>query len=155
MAATFDDVPPTSTMTASPMAPVRSAPATEAAGPEYSASAGRPEPPDGGPRPRGVEAAGGVEELVNGAQRPAVGQVDAGQGGALAGLADVGGGGHAEDPHRHDVALEQGVDRLRGRVGDELDGIRAQAGPGQFGGDEPHHLHDAGGHAVGMGAGGG
>src|SRR2546421_429029 len=116
MAATFDDVPPTSTMTASPMAPVRSAPATEAAGADgglvagvvggeglghaQRPDAGRPEPPDGGTRPLGVEAAGGVEELVNGAQRPAVGQVDAGQGGAFAGLADVGGGGHAEDPHR-------------------------------------------------------
>ena len=40
IAATFDDVPPTSTMTASPTRSVRSAPATDAAGPEYSVRAG-------------------------------------------------------------------------------------------------------------------
>src|SRR3954452_24829951 len=40
IADTFDDVPPTSTITASPMRSDRSAPATDAAGPEYSVRAG-------------------------------------------------------------------------------------------------------------------
>jgi hypothetical protein len=40
IAATLVEVPPTSTITPSPIRSVRSAPATEAAGPEYSVRAG-------------------------------------------------------------------------------------------------------------------
>src|SRR2546421_258134 len=128
-------------MTASPMAPVRSAPATEAAGPEYSVSAGgeglghaqspdagRAQAPDGGPGRADVEAAGGVDELVDRPEGLAISEVNAGQGRALAGFADVGGGGHAEDPDGHHVPLQQGVDGLGGRVGHQVDGVGSLLG---------------------------
>ena len=85
MAATLVDVPPTSTMTPSSMRFDRSAPATEAAGPEYSVRAGarrKPARSVAPPSPRitmtGLLDAGTGDPVADdSAVRIAIGRIDA------------------------------------------------------------------------------
>ena len=85
IAATFVDVPPTSTITPSVIAPDRRAPATDAAGPEYSVLAGASRKPDrlvAPPSPRMTMTAAEMcasrtPRSTNSAVRTAIGRIEA------------------------------------------------------------------------------
>jgi hypothetical protein len=106
---------------------------------------------EGGVDVGGVEAAGRVEERVLGVQRAPRRELEVADLRALAGEAQLGLGADADHADARDVALEQRVHRLRGRVGDELDPVAVRAEVVE---QHPQHLGDALGDTRGGGVAG-
>ena len=105
---------------------------------------------DRGDRRGALEAAGDIEELRNRVKHAAFTQLDAGLDRPLLGLPEIGRAAHADHADGRDVALEQRVDGLCRRVGDQLDVGGADA-VGELRHDVDHTCRDTVGVVVGRG----